>query len=163
MVGVSLAIVGVSVSVVSGGLVGPFVKRFGERRSLFFGLAIGVLAFAGFAAAYRSWMLFAALPFLALWGISGPAAQSLMTQLIDPSSQGKLQGAVGSLRSLAGMFGPLLFTQVFALAISPGATVKIPGAPYYVSAVLLLGSLLFAFSAVARRNDAVQPTPQAAS
>jgi MFS transporter, DHA1 family, tetracycline resistance protein len=162
MIGVSLAIVGVFISVVSGGVVGPFVKRFGERRSLFFGLAIGVLAFAGFASASRSWMLFAALPFLSLWGISGPAAQSLMTQLIDPTSQGKLQGAIGSLRSFAGMIGPLIFTQVFALAISPRATVKVPGAPYFLSALLLLASLLFALNTV-RPGEAVQPAPQTAS
>jgi len=162
MIGISLAIVGVSVSVVSGGVVGPFVKRFGERRSLFFGLAIGVLAFAGFGLASSSWMLFAALPFLALWGISGPAAQSLMTQLIDPTSQGKLQGAIGSLRSFAGMIGPLIFTQIFAVAISPRDTVKIPGAPYFLSALLLFSALLFALNTV-RPAEAVQPAPQTAS
>jgi DHA1 family tetracycline resistance protein-like MFS transporter len=161
-IGISLAIVGVSVSVVSGGLVGPFVKRFGELRGLFFGLAIGVLAFLGFALAFRGWIIFASLPFLALWGISGPAGQSLMTQLTDPGSQGKLQGAIGSLRSLSGMIGPLLFTQVFALAISPRAPVKIPGAPYFVSAALLLGGLVFALYSVPSR-ESVQPASQAAS
>jgi MFS transporter, DHA1 family, tetracycline resistance protein len=162
MIGISLAIVGVSVSVVSGGVVGPFVKRFGERHSLFFGLGIGVLAFASFGLASSSWMLFAALPFLALWGISGPAAQSLMTQLIDPTSQGKLQGAIGSLRSFAGMIGPLIFTQIFAVAISPRDTVKIPGAPYFLSALLLFGALLFALNTV-RPAEAVQQAPQTAS
>jgi len=61
-------------------MVGPFVKRFGERGGLFFGLITGVLAFAGFGLASRGWMMFAAIPFLALWGISGPATQSLMTR-----------------------------------------------------------------------------------
>jgi DHA1 family tetracycline resistance protein-like MFS transporter len=70
--------------------------------------------------------------------------QSLMSQLVDPSAQGKLQGAINSLRALTGMAGPLLFTQVFSAAISPTAPVHLPGAPYYLGAVLLVGSLLLA-------------------
>ena len=54
-IGFSLAVVGVSAAVVSGVLVGPFVKRFGERRSLLSGLFFGVLGFAGFALASRRW------------------------------------------------------------------------------------------------------------
>src|SRR5712692_668232 len=42
-VGLSLAVVGVCAAVVSGALVGPFVKRFGERRSVLSGLLFGTL------------------------------------------------------------------------------------------------------------------------
>ena len=143
-VGLSLAVVGVCAAVVSGGLVGPIVKRFGERRSLLSGLFFGTLAFAGFALAWRGWILFAAIPFIALWGIAAPAMQSLMSRRVDPTSQGKLQGAINSLRAITGMVGPVIFTQVFALAISPRATFHLPGAPYYVAAMFLLSSLLLA-------------------
>jgi DHA1 family tetracycline resistance protein-like MFS transporter len=63
--------------------------------------------------------------------------QSLMSQRVDASSQGKLQGAINSLRALTGMVGPVLFTQVFSAAISEKARVHLPGAPYYLAAVLL--------------------------
>src|SRR5207247_10745407 len=52
-VGLSLAVVGVCAAVVSGVLVGPFVNRFGERRSLLSGLFFGTLGFAGFALTAR--------------------------------------------------------------------------------------------------------------
>src|SRR5215467_10360550 len=143
-VGLSLGVVGVCASVISGVLVGPFVKRFGERRSVLFGLLCGTLGFAGFALATSGWMLYAVIPFIALWGIAAPAIQSLMSRRVDPSSQGKLQGAINSLRAITGMAGPVLFTQVFAMAISPRARIHLPGAPYYLAAALLLGSLLLA-------------------
>jgi MFS transporter, DHA1 family, tetracycline resistance protein len=144
-IGLSLAAVGVCVSLASGLLVGPFVKRFGERNSLLSGLTFGFLAFMGFALASRGWMAFASIPFIALWGIAGPAMQSLMSQRVDPTSQGKLQGAINSLRAITGMIGPLLFTQVFAIAISPRVRVHVPGTPYYLAALLMLASASVAY------------------
>src|ERR1700733_12851750 len=67
-IGLSLAAVGVCVSLASGLLVGPFVKRFGERNSLLSGLTFGFLAFMGFALSSRGWMAFASIPLIALWG-----------------------------------------------------------------------------------------------
>ena len=159
-VGNSLAVVGVCASVVSGVLVGPFVKRFGERRSLLAGLFFGVLGFVGFALATSGWSILAVVPLIALWGIAAPAMQSLMARHVDPSSQGKLQGAINSLRAITGMAGPILFTQVFALAIAPRAPVHFPGAPYFLAAVLLLSSLLLA-AYVTRSTVDAQPSAQA--
>jgi MFS transporter, DHA1 family, tetracycline resistance protein len=154
-VGLSLAVVGVCAAIVSGALVGPFVKRFGERRSLLSGLLFGTIGFAGFALASRGWIIMAVIPFIALWGIAAPAMQSLMARHVDPSSQGKLQGAINSLRAITGMAGPVVFTQVFAIAISPRYGLHLPGAPYYLAALLLGASLLLAVY-VTRPSEAAQ-------
>jgi DHA1 family tetracycline resistance protein-like MFS transporter len=161
-VGTSLALVGVCAAIVSGALVGPIVKRFGERRSLLSGLIFGTLGFAGFAFASRGWILMSMVPLIALWGIAAPAIQSLMARHVDPSSQGKLQGAINSLRAITGMAGPVLFTQIFAVAISPQYGFHLPGAPYYLAAVLLGASLLMA-AYVTRPSEAVQPVPERAA
>jgi MFS transporter, DHA1 family, tetracycline resistance protein len=145
MIGWSLAAIGVVVSIVSGGLVGPIAKKIGERRSVLLGLTFGVLSFLGFALAYRGWMVFAAIPFIGLWGIAAPAVQSIMSRHVDHTSQGKLQGAINSLRSISGMVGPLLFTQVFALATAPGNKHPLPGAAYALAAGLLAASLIVAY------------------
>jgi len=142
-VGLALAMVGICAAVVSGGMVGPYVKRFGERSSLLSGLLFGILGFVGMAFAPKSWAMFLAIPFIALWGVANPAMQSLMSQHVDPSSQGKLQGAINSLRALTGMVGPLIFTQVFAVAISAKA-LRAPGAPYYLAGLMLGAALLLA-------------------
>jgi MFS transporter, DHA1 family, tetracycline resistance protein len=161
-VGLSLAVVGVSAAVVSGILVGPFVKRFGERASLISGLLFGTVGFAGFALAPRGWIVMSVIPFIALWGISAPAIQSLMSRHVDPTAQGKLQGAINSIRAITGMAGPVLFTQIFALAIAPGVRFHLPGAPYHLAALLLFSSLLLAVY-VTRPSAAAQPAAQAAA
>jgi DHA1 family tetracycline resistance protein-like MFS transporter len=163
-VGLSLTVVGVCAAAVSGGLVGPYVKRFGEKFSLLSGLVYGVLGFAGFALATRGYLLLASIPFIALWGVAGPAMQSRMSRRVDPTSQGKLQGAINSLRGLTGMIGPLIFTQVFAAAIAPQAafhlpwagrsSVHVPGAPYLVAAGLLSVSMAIAYAAMRRPSSA---------
>jgi MFS transporter, DHA1 family, tetracycline resistance protein len=153
-VGISLAVVGVCAAAVSGGLVGPYVKKFGERFSLLSGLVFGVLGFAGFALATRGYLLLAAVPLIALWGVAGPAMQSMMSQRVDASSQGKLQGAINSLRSITGMAGPPLFSQVFAYSIAPASGIHLPGAPYWLAAILLSASLVIAGLVVRAFADA---------
>jgi DHA1 family tetracycline resistance protein-like MFS transporter len=46
---------------------------------------------------------------------------------------------------MTGMIGPLIFTQVFALAIAPQTSPHVPGAPYFLAATLLTTSLLLAY------------------
>lgn len=152
-VGLSLAVVGVSAALVSGVLVGPVVKRFGERLSLLFGLVFGVIGFLCFGLAPFGKLVLITIPFIALWGIAAPPLQSLMSRHVDHSSQGKLQGAINSIRALTSMAGPVLFTQTFSAAIVPGVRFHIPGAPYLVAAILLLSSLLVAVF-VTRSNGA---------
>lgn len=159
-VGNSLGVVGVSAAIVSGVLVGPFVKRLGERRSLLCGLVFGTLGFLAFGLATRGWIILASVPLIALWGIAAPAVQSLMSRCVDASSQGKLQGAINSLRAITGMAGPLLFTQIFTIAISPRTSLHLPGAPYFLAAILLASSLLLA-DLVTRASTA--SAPQAAT
>jgi DHA1 family tetracycline resistance protein-like MFS transporter len=160
-VGLSLAVVGVCSAIVSGLLVGPFVKRFGERFGLVAGLCCGTLGFVSFALAARSAVLLGAIPLIALWGIAGPAMQSLMSQRVDPSSQGKLQGAINVLRSVTGMAGPPLFTQIFKYSIATNSSLPFPGAPYFLAGLLVFSSLLLALylTRLYAAAASAEPTP----
>jgi MFS transporter, DHA1 family, tetracycline resistance protein len=160
-VGISLGVVGISAALVSGALVGPYVKKFGERFSLTSGLLYGTIGFICFGLAPKGWIILATIPFVALWGIAAPAIQALMAKHVDHSSQGKLQGGINSLRALTGMAGPILYTQVFSAAISPAAKYHVPGAPYLLAAVLLGISLLLAFYVT--RTHAIVPAAAPAS
>ena len=75
--------------------------------------------------------------------MAGPAFQALMSRRVEPSAQGRLQGALASMSGVTGMIGPLIFTQIFAFAIS-SRRLHVPGAPYLLSAALLSASLVFA-------------------
>ena len=145
MVGFALAGIGIASTVVSALLVGPLVKRLGERWALFVGLAFGALGFGiyGFAPT-GTWFLLG-IPFLAIWGLAGPAFQALMSRRVEASAQGRLQGAVASLAGVTGMLGPVIFTQIFAFGIA-SPTLHLPGAPFLLSATLLgLGLLVALF------------------
>ncbi len=84
-----------------------------------------------------------------------------MARHVDPSSQGKLQGAINSLRAITGMAGPVLFTQIFAMAISPRYGMHLPGAPYYLAALLLGASLLLAAYVTRPSEAAAAPSQEA--
>jgi DHA1 family tetracycline resistance protein-like MFS transporter len=136
-VGLSLALIGVSSAVVQGALVGPLVARLGERRTLLTGLAFGVAGFILYAIAPTGAAFLAAIPLVALWGLSGPAVQGLMTRRVDPRQQGELQGANGAVLGIAAMIGPALFAMTFASFIGPAAPAQVPGAPFLLAALLL--------------------------
>lgn len=141
-VGLTLAMVGVCGVIVQGGLIGPVVKRLGERRTLLLGLGFGALGFTAAGAASSGLQLWLAIPLLSLMGFFGPAAQGLMTRRVGPSEQGRLQGVSTGLAGLTGLVGPALFTLTFAHFIEPGMTPH-PGAPFWLAAGLLgLGLLL---------------------
>jgi DHA1 family tetracycline resistance protein-like MFS transporter len=143
-IGLVLAAVGVAQMLVSAGLVGVVVARFGERRALMAGLVSGALGFAVYGLAPTGALFFAGLPLLALWGLAGPSLQGLMSRQVGTSDQGKLQGALGSVQGIAGMVGPLLFTQVFAFALRAEGPFHVPGAPYLLAALMIALALYIA-------------------
>jgi MFS transporter, DHA1 family, tetracycline resistance protein len=150
LTGWALAGVGVGTTIVSAALISLAIKRLGEIRTMFTGMLCGVAGFALFALAPGTAIFLIGIPFLSLWGLASPAVQALMTKRVEPSEQGQLQGALMSLFGVAGMIGPLVFTQVFALAIAPSRAVQFPGVPYWLAAALLAGSLLLAWNATGR-------------
>ncbi len=137
-VGLTLGLVGICNALVQALLVGRVVARLGERITLMIGLGFGLIGFAWMGLAPTGWWFVGAIPFMALWGLAGPATQSLITRAVDPTEQGRLQGAVTSLASVAGIFGPALFTGTFRLFIDQASAWHLPGAAFLLSATLLL-------------------------
>jgi DHA1 family tetracycline resistance protein-like MFS transporter len=143
-VGLALAVVGVFSAVVQGGLMRVTVKKIGERKSLLLGLATGAISFAIYGLATTGAIFCIGIPFGALWGFAGPSAQALLSQRVDATEQGRLQGALAGVRGITGMIGPALFTGTFAWFVGPHAPAALPGAPYVLAAILLGLSLLLA-------------------
>jgi len=142
MAGITLAIVGVLAIIVQGGLIKRFVKAVGERKTLLIGLVCGATGFTLYGLAPTGYWFWAAMPISALWGISQPAAQAIMTHHVSPSEQGRLQGAISSLQSIAGIVMPLVFTTLFAVvAPTRGPWV---GATFWLAGGLLLVALFVA-------------------
>jgi MFS transporter, DHA1 family, tetracycline resistance protein len=142
-VGYTLALVGVCSAIVQAGLVRKAVPRFGERRVMLAGLLFGISGFLTLGFATNSVIFVLAIPLLALAGLGGPTTQAIITRQVDPHEQGRLQGAISSLSSLATIFGPFVFSQTFAFFIGTSAPIHLPGAAFILSASLLcLGFVL---------------------
>jgi DHA1 family tetracycline resistance protein-like MFS transporter len=144
-VGYMLAGVGACAVIVQGGLVKPIVKRLGERRALGLGLLFGAAGFAIYGLAPTGAWFWLGVPVMSLWGIANPSAQGIMTHLVEPHEQGQLQGALSSIMGIASCFGPSLFTQSFAIAIGGYAAWGLPGAPFLLASLLLLGAAFIAW------------------
>jgi len=154
MVGITLAIVGVLSAVLQGGLVGRAIKAWGERRTLLTGLAFGAIGFVLYGLAPTGYWFWAAMPVTSLWGLAMPAAQGLMTRQVLPTEQGRLQGAVGSLSSLAGIIGPILFTRAFADVTGKGLHTGWAGVTFFLAAAMLLGAWFLAWRGTAATRAA---------
>jgi DHA1 family tetracycline resistance protein-like MFS transporter len=137
-VGYTLAAVGVSFAIVQGGLVGPIVGSLGERRALMLALVSGAAGFTIYGlAATGPWFL-AGIPVMAFWGLYGPSAQSLMTRRVNPSEQGRLQGALASVVGIANVISPFMFSRIFAASLGASRGWQLPGAAFLLSALLLV-------------------------
>jgi DHA1 family tetracycline resistance protein-like MFS transporter len=145
MIGLCLAGVGVCSGVVQGALIGPAVKRFGERKALIGGMFCGFLGFAAYGLAPTSGWFWLGLPLNALWGLANPALQGLMTRLVSNHEQGQLQGASSSIMGMAELVGPGLFTLTFAACIRPENGIHLPGAPFILASLILLTGAGLAF------------------
>src|SRR5881396_4204158 len=143
-IGISLALVGVFTAAISGGLTGRIVAWLGERRTLYIGQFFGAVGMVIAGLGRSSIVYMASIPVISLWNISFPAAQGMMTHRVSEREQGELQGAIQSLRSIAFVIGPFLFSGIFAWFINPERAIHVPGAPYYFAAVLLFSAMLLA-------------------
>jgi len=142
MIGLSLAIVGVCTAVISAGLTPQMVKRFGERRTLYIGQFFGATGMFIAGLARNGAIFLGSIPIISMWNISMPAAQGMMTRRVSEREQGELQGALGSLRSITFIVGPVLFSRVFGWFIDPKHSFHVPGAPYYLAGALLFTAML---------------------
>jgi len=163
MIGLAIATVGVCSALVGAGMVQPLVAKFGERRAMLTGLWFNVAGFIAYALAPTGLIFWSAIALGALGGLSGPPMQGLMTRQVAPTEQGQLQGALGSVRGIAFMIGPVLFSMVFASFIGPYRGWHLPGAPYLLAAALMAIATIVAWRiTTAHPAEEIAPAAQPA-
>jgi DHA1 family tetracycline resistance protein-like MFS transporter len=104
-----------------------------------------VIGFVIYGFAGVGWVFLLGLPISALWAIAAPATQALITRQVGPEVQGRIQGALSSLISLAGIVAPALFAGAFGWFIGPTSPVHLPGVSFLIAAVLLAGAWAVAY------------------
>lgn len=142
MIGLSLAMFGISIALVQGVFMRPILKRIGERKAVALGLGIDVFAFLFLAFVENGTLALIMTPITALGSIAGPAMQGIMSRTASDDQQGELQGALTSINAVAMIIAPILMTRTFWYFTSDNAPFFLPGAPFLLSVALTLICLM---------------------
>jgi MFS transporter, DHA1 family, tetracycline resistance protein len=144
-IGLSLGFVGLMIAIVQGGLIRKIIPKFGQVKTLYFGLIINVFGQMAFAFAYSGWMMYAIMVPFALSGLVNPAFQGIISNEVKPNEQGELQGTLTSVIALASIIGQPLMLWLFGTFTGESAPFYFPGAPFFVGSMLCLISLIFTY------------------
>lgn len=151
-VGLSLGFVGLMVAIVQGGLIRVIIPKLGQEKSLFLGLAINACGLLAFGFASSSWMMYAIMIPFAVGGLAGPAFQGIISNQVNKTEQGELQGGLTSVMSIASIIGQPLMLGLFRLFTKSHDENYFPGAPFLLGCILSLISLFLVIRTVKKEN-----------
>lgn len=140
-IGLSLGLFGMSMAIVQAGLIRPILRRLGERGAVIYGHVFDLGVFGLLGVLSNGIIALALTPISALGAVITPALQGIMSKAVDDDAQGELQGLLSSANALAMIIGPLVMTGTFAFFSSDAAPFYLPGAPFFVSILLMIVSL----------------------
>lgn len=143
MIGVSLAVVGITIALSQIFITGPAVKRFGERDAATIGLCAAIAGFTAYAFIGASWLAFAAMISIALQSLVQPSLMAMLSRRATAETQGEVQGIAAMAMGVGSVVAPLLLTQPLAYFTGNTAPVYFPGAAFMVAAGFGLVALVF--------------------
>lgn len=148
MIGISLAVVGIVVSVVQAVLVGYFNKLWGPKKTVYVGMTFWVFGLFLFGIATEGWMMYAFILPYCLGGFAGPTLQGIVSNQVPDKEQGEVQGGLTSLVSLSYIIGPVLFTQIFEYFTSGASSVDVPGMAFFTGGIFMIIAFIVAYIAL---------------
>lgn len=148
MIGYSLGFFGVLMVISQGLLIGLFINKLGQKKSIMICLLIYCVSLFLFSLINQSWMAFVVMIPYALGGMATPILQSLISSKVPDNKQGLLQGGLSSIGSITAVFGPLLMTNIFAYFTSGYAPFIFSGAPFVLASVLAVIGSVFVYTAL---------------
>ncbi len=125
------AVGGITMAVMQGGLVGPLVKRFGEKPLAVNSLLFQALAAVGMVSLPVFWMQYPMAVLNSLGtGLIWPTFGALLANSVSHDEQGKVSGVGTALGSLMSVFGPLWAGAAYDRIA--------PVAPFWIGAVIFV-------------------------
>ncbi|MFK7032433.1 TCR/Tet family MFS transporter [Flavobacterium oreochromis] len=152
MVGISLGVIGILVTLVQGGLIRWINPKIGNIKSIYIGMALYTLGMFLFGLATESWMMFVFLIPYCLGGIAGPALQAVIASQVPANEQGEIQGILTSLISASSIIGPPLMSTVFYYFTHNEAPFIFAGAPFILGGMGMLLSTLLAYVSLKKHH-----------
>ncbi|XP_061361250.1 uncharacterized protein LOC133305129 [Gastrolobium bilobum] len=99
----------------------------GEARLLSIGLFFNCIHMFLYSIAWSSWVPYAAAMFSILFVFSQPCMRSIVSKQVGPHEQGRAQGCISGICSVAHIVSPLAFSPLTALFLSERAPFNFPG------------------------------------
>ncbi len=140
MIGISLAVYGISMAITQSVLIRVVIARFGELRTVYLGLLFNAATLVMIALITNGWLLLAVTPLASLGAVVAPALQGIMSQRARDDQQGELQGIMSSINAFGMILTPLVMTQVFAFFTMAERGWSFPGAPFLLASLLMLAA-----------------------
>ncbi|WP_296002394.1 TCR/Tet family MFS transporter [Rugamonas sp.] len=142
--GLALFCVGLSAAVVQAGLLGVFIKRFGEVRLALIGLASGCITYLLYGLATQGWMMYVFILCNLLAFAAGPALQGIISKSTPANEQGQLMGSLQSISSIGIIFMPLLGNAILASVSTLPANDWRIGTTFFVCAAMQAVAIMVA-------------------
>ena len=134
-------------SLVQGGLIRWFIPKYGQAKSIIYGIILYAVGLFCFAFATQGWMMYAFLIPYCLGGLCGPALQGVISNQIPENEQGEIQGLNTSLMSVSAIISPLVMTNLFYQFSKSTATIFFPGISFFISAILaIIAAIIIVYS-----------------
>lgn len=140
-IGLSLALFGIAMALVQGGLIRVALYRLGDRGTVICGLILDFISFGLIAMVTDGRLALILTPVAALGAVVTPALQGIMSRRAPDDAQGELQGVLTSVHALAMILSPLMMTSSFAAFTGASAPIHLPSAPFLLAMLLLLAAL----------------------
>jgi MFS transporter, DHA1 family, tetracycline resistance protein len=122
---------GIVMALMQGALVGPLVKRFGEKPLTINSLLLQALAAIGIVTVPALWMLFPVSVLNSIGtGLVWPTLGAMLANSVSSEEQGKVSGVSTALGSLMSIFGPLWAGTAYDRIA--------PAAPFWVGALIFV-------------------------
>jgi DHA1 family tetracycline resistance protein-like MFS transporter len=139
LIGYVFAVIGTCGLLTQAFLVGPLVRRFGERKLIFGGLLLRGSSFSAMGAFPVLPATFAIAPMMSLGGgLSVPSIMATLTNSVPGHRRGQALGAMNAWETTGRLVGPVLGGALFEL-VSPSAPLFAGGAICMLTAFLTFG------------------------
>jgi DHA1 family tetracycline resistance protein-like MFS transporter len=136
-------IIGVMGFVVQLVILKPLNSLIGERRVIIVAFLVGALYNLLYGVVKKKVLIFIAAAIGALTGMSFPTISAIKSNNVDNSEQGRIQGALYSLSSLASALGPLMLKYIYNKTKDGGGLGK--GSMFIFGSCLYLVATVFAW------------------
>lgn len=154
MIGISLVLAGIAMTLVQVKILGPAVRWVGERKTAMIGTGIAAMGYLIYALAPYAWVGLAMVTITGLQALVQPSITALMSQRAAADAQGEMQGFIGSLNAIGAIAGPLLFNPALSWFTAQDAPLRFPGAAFVIASAFAATAFL-ALSMTRRIPDQV--------